>query len=338
MPHVPSPPLTLVNLQILRGIAAASVVYYHIGAAPNFGSFGVDIFFVLSGFVMAMIVEKGPSPGQFLTARLCRILPLYWLLTVVLFLAARAAPWLLNSASADAGALVKSLLFIPFFRPNGDLYPLLGVGWTLNYEMFFYGCIFVSLLVFRRRWLPVTGALLIACHVVLGHLFPGRVANAFFGSSLLWEFLFGFFAFAMFRSGRLGRLPRVAGWILGVTAYGLMAWFESRGLAGAKALLYGVPATVVVLVALSMEGAGGEHVGPFRRILASVGDASYATYLSHYFLVVAVERVLYARLGLFDPRTPLGILVVIGMALAAGQLLYLAVDRPLHAYFKRKFT
>ena len=72
------------TLQILRAMAATSVVYSHIGVNPDFGQFGVDIFFVISGFVMTLIVENGQKPATFLLKRVLRILPLYWILTTCL--------------------------------------------------------------------------------------------------------------------------------------------------------------------------------------------------------------------------------------------------------------
>lgn len=127
-------------------MAATSVVYSHIGVNPDYGQFGVDIFFVISGFVMTLIVENGQKPATFLLKRVLRILPLYWILTTCLLILAIIKPELLNSTTANFTNYVKSIFFIPYFKENGSLSPLLALGWTLNYEVFFYACIWLSIL------------------------------------------------------------------------------------------------------------------------------------------------------------------------------------------------
>jgi exopolysaccharide production protein ExoZ len=324
------------NLQIARALAAASVVYFHIAARPTFGSFGVDIFFVLSGFVIAMVVERGESPTIFAANRIARIVPLYWLMTLGVFVVGSLAPSALNSATANAEQLVKSLLFIPFFRANGDLYPLLGVGWSLNYEMFFYACVLIGLLGQRRHWMLITAGLLIAAYLVLGIALDNRVTNGFFGTTRLVEFLFGMLCFQLARTDSLLRFSAPAGAAAAVLAFVWMAFAESNQLGGARALVFGIPSIVLVLGAVRAEELGGRTFARLRPYLVKLGDASYATYLSHYYVVVGFERILHARLGLFDPRTVHGTVIVMASALATGQLLYWAVDQPLHAVCKRK--
>ncbi len=95
------------SLQILRALAATSVVYLHIGSKPWFGGFGVDIFFVLSGFVMCHITDAGESGKEFFLRRIARVVPLYWVLTVFAFLLAWFMPALFNSTTADIGNLLR---------------------------------------------------------------------------------------------------------------------------------------------------------------------------------------------------------------------------------------
>src|SRR6185437_14170487 len=132
------------NIQALRAIAALLVVFVHLavpvaalGVAP-FGAGGVDLFFVISGFIMVYTTVGRPISGaEFLGRRIVRIVPLYWLLTLAVFGIALIAPTLLQFTTASWGQLLKSLFFIPFAKANGDVQPVLFLGWTLNYEMFF---------------------------------------------------------------------------------------------------------------------------------------------------------------------------------------------------------
>lgn len=326
------------NLQIIRGVASTSVVYFHVGSTSNFGAFGVDVFFVLSGFVIAMLVNNGQSPANFLLARLCRIVPLYWLMTIGLFLAASIAPTILNSATANLEQLYKSLFFIPFFRANGDMYPLLGVGWTLNYEMMFYGCVFCTIYFFRNNWIKVTTLIFLGGYLFLGYAFEHKLINSFFGSCLIFEFLFGIYAFKVFDSQKLQALPQSFLIFIGACAYVLMAVTESSGIMNNRLALFGIPAVFLIIAAVELERKQIRPIGKIRSILTSIGDASYATYLSHYFVVAAFDRTLHQKLGWVDPNSILGMLLVIITALLVGQFIYKYFDNPIHKFLKLKLT
>ena len=114
--HMQKKLINLKSLQILRAIAALSVVYYHINAAPHFGKFGVDIFFIISGFVMSMIIENGQKPYTFVVNRITRIVPLYWVLTLCLFILSAIKPDLLDTTTANILNFLKSIFFIPYFK------------------------------------------------------------------------------------------------------------------------------------------------------------------------------------------------------------------------------
>jgi len=195
----------LKSLQILRAVAAISVVYFHIGSAastsitiPVFGSFGVDIFFVISGFVMAMVVSNGQGPRSFVISRLSRIIPLYWILTTCLLLLAAIKPELLNSTTVNLLNYLKSLFFIPYFKENGTLYPMLSVGWTLNYEMFFYFCIWISLIFSKRYYIHSTIILISIFYFVVSTYIENDVTTLFFGNTLIFEFVFGMLLYKLF--------------------------------------------------------------------------------------------------------------------------------------------
>lgn len=333
-PH-PQAAKNLQSLQVLRAVAATSVVYFHIGAVPEFGSFGVDVFFVISGFVMAMIITGGQSPYTFAISRLARIVPLYWILTTGLLLLAAVKPELLNSTTADLGNYLKSLFFIPYFKENGLLRPMLHVGWTLNYEMFFYACIFVAIVAARRFYLPLTLLLLVLAYGVLGH---GRneVAAGFFGSTLLFEFGFGLCAFELYRR----RWPEVAGTpaliVVALLSYVLMAAAQVAEVDGPRWLVFGIPSVLLVLALTGLERSLFSRRSPAFNALAAMGDASYATYLSHFYVVEAFRKIAAQKLHLLDPYTPSGVLVIVLCSLLVGQLLYVLVDQPLSRYCRKK--
>ena len=166
------------SIQILRAVAACLVVFGHAlhetadisartGRPPlnvnviDWG-IGVDIFFVISGFIMIYTTaELFGQPGAmrtFLMRRIIRIVPLYWLMTAGLILTFLLAPKLLNVPIEGWRSIVTSFFFIPDLRGNGEVRPIMALGWSLNYEMFFYAVYAVCLLApLRRAALYLTG-------------------------------------------------------------------------------------------------------------------------------------------------------------------------------------
>ncbi len=339
MNRSPSPSLkparSLQSLQVLRAVAATSVVYFHIGANPEFGSFGVDIFFVISGFVMAMIITEGQSPYVFAVSRLARIVPLYWILTTGVLLLAAARPELLNSTTADLGHYLKSLFFIPYVKENGLLRPMLHVGWTLNYEMFFYACLLLAIVAARRFYLPLTLLLLVVAYAVPGHS-GNEVAAGFFGSTLLFEFGFGLCAFELYRRRWLEAAGTPALIVAALLSYAVMVAAQVADMDGPRWLVFGVPSVLLVLALTSLERPLFSRSSRGLKALAAIGDASYATYLSHFYVVEVFRKIAAQKFHLLDPYTPFGVLVIVLSSLLVGQLLYVWVDRPLSRYCRNK--
>ena len=109
------------NIQALRALAAVMVVFVHLKilldtiGLPLFGGAGVDLFFVISGFVMVHTTQKRPpSPSEFIRNRIARVVPVYWFMTLGVYGLALSAPRLLGATSGNVAELCKSLLFIPF--------------------------------------------------------------------------------------------------------------------------------------------------------------------------------------------------------------------------------
>jgi peptidoglycan/LPS O-acetylase OafA/YrhL len=125
------------SIQLLRATAALAVVYTHysVYAFPQFhtGGFGVDIFFIISGFIIAFIVSN--NTRNFLKKRLIRVVPMYILATMMTIGTALVFPQWFNNIKITVPAVVKSILFIPY--KIGDSGPILSLGWTLNNEIFF---------------------------------------------------------------------------------------------------------------------------------------------------------------------------------------------------------
>lgn len=328
-------------IQATRGIAAVLVVYFHTGHAPKFGSFGVDIFFVLSGAVMAMLMAQGSSGADFLLRRLVRIAPLYFLATT----AAYAVSCLLPSARTSGNIptfvdYLKSIAFIPHEARNGEIVPVLGVGWTLNYEMAFYLCCAAACAVSpKHRALWAAGIVVLAASAA-GLFLAGAPAGRFYSNPMLLEFVAGLGVWTLCSRLRLGQSSALLALPV-VLALGLMAWSESTNLviiAGAgewgRPLRYLLPAAVIVGFAILAEGAFSRVRESIRRVLVLVGDASYAIYLTHVFVIGALS-VLLAKTAQLSVSSSLGASVAVVISTLVGVAVYLRVELPLQRLLRR---
>jgi exopolysaccharide production protein ExoZ len=339
----------LLGIQYLRAAAALMVVLHHsleqvpayatLLASHGFGGSrlrnGVDLFFVISGFIMVLTSSR-VSPGDFAVRRVIRIVPLYWVLTTALLLVLTWRPELFHNTVTGFSYAVKSLLFIPYANPaqNGMMYPLLVPGWSLNLEMFFYVIFALILFLPRPSRLPVAAAIFVAV-VWLAPKFQGTAYGpeiAFFGNFKLLEFLFGMMLAQWYVHG----LPRLAAPVaaaLGVIGFAAL-FLELPGLSYDPGDLMQVlgevalPSVVVVFAMLSLEPALRTRPA---RFIAYLGDASYSLYLSHIFTLGAA-RFLWLKAGL-DRVTLTHALAfeIAGIAASIGGaiLVYRCVELPL---------
>lgn len=293
------------SLQVLRFIAAAGVVYYHTHVEPSFGGAGVDIFFVLSGFIIAMLMAKGSTPTDFARGRITRVVPLYWAITLALFFVVLLRPSLFHTSTADPAHLARSLLFI-------EHTPLLQVGWTLNYEMFFYA---LATLCLWLRWRTPVLIVVLLCAAAAGQIFGG----AFLSDSRILEFVLGILVFEATR--RTWLLPTWLAAVGAVVGFAFIIGNEIRDPSALPFLRFGLPASLVVWSAISLERF---VVGSVATALVLLGDASYALYLTHTFVVEIYHRLLpvaWQGLG--------AALATVIVASIAGLAVYQWLDRPL---------
>lgn len=294
------------NLQYLRGIAALLVVIGHtlqlmseklapisnplIRHFEQTGAIGVDVFFVISGFIMFHVTpdDIGPAATRtFWLRRLIRVMPLYWVMTtIVVLFYLTGIPRSTIDLSADY--LLFSYLLLPVESLRGWMEPVMPVGWTLIYEMFFYFCFGLALLLpSRLRAVSVTLAMgsLVALGQVAPTLRESSIVFATYSSTLLIEFLFGVWIARAYQSGL--RIPNALAIVLMVVGFGLLSAFYI-GEELTRFLYSGVPAAAVVFGAVMLEKNAGRSPHP-NRPLKVLGDASYSLYLGHPVVLFAVS-------------------------------------------------
>ncbi len=280
---------TLYGIQYLRGAAAIAVVLFHAAERTGYhfaiGAAGVDVFFIISGFIMWVVTfRREPTPLQFMRARIRRILPLYWLATAVMV--AGGLTGLFPNLVLTLDHVLASLSFIPARSPsNGEIWPVLVQGWTLNYEMFFY-LVFGCSLYLARRWrLPLISALLIL--LVLYGWFRDieNVALFAFTRPIILEFLAGMVIGELWIKEKL---PTAAlGTAMVAATLGGFAYLQVARMPF-DTLLCGPLAAGLVVGILAIEREWRPRRIP---VLAVLGDASYSIYLWHSFAIAVVAKV-----------------------------------------------
>ncbi|MDB5458443.1 MAG: acyltransferase [Caulobacteraceae bacterium] len=315
------------SIQRLRAIAAIGVALFHAcqwsGVDFAVGAAGVDIFFVISGFVLWTAAQARPvSPGAFLAARLARVAPLYWLVTLAVTALVLWRPQAMSVAHFTPSHLILSLLLVPHNDPVGDAFPMVASGWTLTYEAFFYLALALTLAVPKDRRFQVMSLVLLAASVIgLGYhsLYP-LLANP-----LLLEFLAGIGLARLWARGRLQRIDPRWGW--GITALGALVLFGLQ-VGGVRddfwrPFLWGPPAALIVAGALKLEAAGRLGHGRLGRALEGLGDASYSIYLCQLPVIAVFAWLTRGQPALV--RAPLAL----ALAIAAGLACYALVEKPI---------
>ena len=337
-----STPRTYRTVQALRAVAALLVVAFHAselwcqrlappGARPwGQGSAGVDLFFVISGFVMA--VSAAPLAARpdgwrvFLWRRCVRILPLYWLMTTLKLASVAALPGLVLRTRPDLWNGVASYLLVPARDVAGVVRPVLPVGWTLSFEALFYALYALAL---GLRLPPLR--VLLPVLLPLAGLGFWRAADwpalLRLADGLVLEFALGvWLGRAVLAGRRIG-----AGMALVLALAGGALLLVSPSFGPARAAAWGLPALAVLAGAVGLERRIGRHL---PRGLLALGDASYAIYLSHGFVLPLAALPL--RRFVAGGGVPEGLCVALGLAVSVGVGwgVHRWVERPLNERLK----
>ncbi|OCX32515.1 hypothetical protein QU42_02965 [Bradyrhizobium sp. UASWS1016] len=265
----------LSSIQYLRGIAAMMVVFFHANGmtAEYFGSTwsplgaaGVDIFFVISGFIMWVTTGARRTPASFIQHRIVRVVPLYWCVTLALF-----SSWVIFRNSTPLPPLenlLKSLLFIPHISARtGQIEPLLIAGWTLNFEMFFYAIFALSLLL-SGRYRAILVFSVLTSLVMIGQVFSSsNPVMITYTSPLLLEFALGCLLGLIYQYQLLPRPSLgVTLCILGVVLLCVAGTDSAADLSFRRLLYWGAPSVLIVAGFVSLEPTARDN-----RLLSLLG-------------------------------------------------------------------
>lgn len=332
------PPVKLLSIELARGVAAIIVVLYHaarhldrnVGFTDGrqlfqFGHAGVDFFFVISGFIILFVhggdLGRPRRIGHYAARRFTRIYPIYWvILALTVALAARSA--LPSPAEvAWAAALLPT---------RGE--PMVGVAWTLQHEIIFYG-VFAVLILNLRAGMILLGLWLVL--IAYGFLSAGpRGSEAVLVSAYNLEFFFGMGAAWWLRRHKVARPGSILA--LGLSLFTLSAVAEVLGYLDGYAswsrLAYGLPSALIILGLVEMERGARIRV-PVR--LLWLGRGSYSIYLFHLTAIGVVYK-LWVAAGLMA-LTPawIGYGVISAAGIGGGIAVSWLVEYPLMRWTRR---
>lgn len=336
-------------VQHLRGVAALLVVIHH--AAENvpkyyqgqswidrflqpltLGNAAVDLFFVISGFIMMISTageEKSVAAARtFAKRRLIRIVPLYWFYTTIVVATVLLAPSLLPAHRFEWSHTLCSYLFIPCENSAGHVRPPLHMGWTLNYEMYFYLLMALFLPLGRR----VTVLLIVAifsissaCHRLVS---PANDVLRFYTDPILIDFLLGMGLGCFHGWKRLGPASARLCFGVGLAAFALFAYAGFFGLP--RFLTAGLSATLLIAGCINLPS---PRSGPVSRILAGIGDSSYSLYLVHFFTLPVWGKAV-AGFGLAGLPADALLIGSVVFSVFAGYLSFWLLEAPLARFLR----
>jgi len=291
------------SIQMMRGIAALTVVAMHIGIFGK-GLFGVDLFFCISGFIMMHVTDK--STHQFLEKRAIRVIPLYWIVTIALSIIIIVNSNFSRSLTVTPEIFIKSILFIPVnHSPEFPQFALIGVGWSLIMEVYFYFIFFIAMQIApKHRHYIVTGIFIIMAIIGLT-VKSDNLFVRFYCTPIMLEFSLGMFSWKLLTRPGSKKWNSLTAFI--ATSVAALIWAglfmientpKHLSFFGAeRTIIYGFPAFIFFL--LIFKGLEGRLV-PHHWIV--LGNISYSLYLTHFYVLSFFRRLYdidnYSSMGL----------------------------------------
>ena len=340
---------TVLSIQSLRGIASLMVVMAHaqvymhvrnyipdIQSIYDFGRAGVDVFFVISGFIMVYVsadkFEKKGASLDFFIRRLIRIIPMYWLCTIALSVLLISMPqYFSQGKSFDLMHFVASLFFIPWENTIGIAKPVLMVGWTLNFEMYFYIIFSFMLMLSARFFLPIISIVMIGGALLSTVLSVKHPIVHLVTSPLLIEFLLGAIIGVIFMGSReikksISLVILMAGLICCVVA---VVYANNNY---HRLVIWGFPVSMIVFGVVFYEKSYRPLLG--NPLLVILGNSSYSLYLVHIFVINALGTFWFS---VVDDYHVLFIVMCMVFSVPIAHVVYRLIEKPVTTYLSAKY-
>ena len=342
------------TLQLLRAVAVILVVHCHVldfqtGSwqqhffyLQNFGAAGVDIFFVISGFIIYVVSLQYVQDKRgvyFFIKRLIRIVPVYWIVSLIGFIMYYFRTHML----VNTGSVLKTIVFFPFFDKPVYYHPILVQGWTLSFELLFYSVVSIAIFLGGRKYMSFAGLFFVAA-ICLNYATSqhSHVLN-FIGNGIMAEFLFGVAAGAIFLSGiKMSSLVTTVLIVAGIAGFVATIFFGYGNISEAvntndgslsvqRSIVWGLPSFLLVLGFVMKEKARPVKIHPFWL---AIGNASFSIYLIQGLLIGSLY-VRWKNWGLGEKVLPdLQVIISMIITIAFGYAFYKLIELPLLRRFR----
>lgn len=318
-------------IQALRFIGATVIFLYHARYLLPHGYAAVELFCMISGYIIIYSTQSERSRNGFLLKRVIRIVPLYWMLTLLFFIIICIKPSLSLTSEPKLEYLIKSLLFIPFLNNYGYDLPIMVVGWTINYEMLFYLLFNLSMWINHRLRAGLTIGISVLL-VMAGLIFhPKDFILRYYTDSFLLEFSMGILAFYLVKYLRPHCKSQLIRFTCGLISCLVFVWLILDPYAEAslpRCIRLGIPAFICLCTAIL---AWSEAKIP--HALICLGNMSYSFYLIEIFTTKAC--VLIAQNKSFLLQT-IVVLLLFFITLACSYISYQIIELRLTQFLKSK--
>jgi len=334
--------MNLQSIQIMRGVASLLVLLTHIAVKGSqygndalkgfsIGDAGVDLFFIISGYIMCVSTyNQHLSFTQFIIRRIKRIIPLYWVVTTLALIVYLYNSKLVNTSGGETSILASYTLI-----PNGKRF-LNDNGWTLSYEFFFYFIFGYFINEGTYRAMQASSIILLAL-VMMGLCFNSDVRLFVFSTkSFFIEFVFGMGCFYLFnmKKAQLNYKYGIGLFMLGVLLFALQIIFQIPASEKWRGLDWGIKMLLIFIGLLSLEGLIQRSSFLFKDLLLEIGNSSYSLYLIHPFVLSGTAMCL-KHFGMASNPYLFAIILLV-FSVAIGHFVYLYVERPLAFLMKKK--
>jgi exopolysaccharide production protein ExoZ len=297
------------SIQFLRGLAALIVVIYHtagyikVNFSPvvflddffNFGFAGVDLFFVISGFIILFTSKKyinnPESIGEYLKKRFVRIYPIYWIILSILFLLSWFIPFLLNKNvfKTEFPDNFSSYINTIFLLPKH--LAINAASWTLSYELYFYLVFSLIILSKKLKFIP----LLILAISFYNSIILNPNADfikptyfTFFFSGYNFEFMFGVLICQFYHKINFSKILSILFVFISVVIITQLGHNVGDFDTYKRIITFGMPSGLILLSLLNLEK---NHGLRFSKFLIMLGDASYVLYLIHFPMMLLLNKI-----------------------------------------------
>lgn len=319
----------ILSIQYMRAIASLLVLLHHISWKSEqystdilywytFGEIGIDIFFIISGYIMVFIGEtKEKNIKIFLKSRLIRVLPLYWTLTILALIVYLYSPGSVNSSGGSTDILY-SFLLIP-----GEHKFLIQNGWTLSYEFYFYIIFSFSLLFtsIYKSYIPLFIMLLLVLYGILSN------DNSFIYSTRLLEFSVGIIIYKIHQNYVINKVLSI---IILMLSIFLLVFLDTK----INIIDYGIPASLFFIAMIYLEDFFVKYkYNSISYFFTRIGESSYSLYLIHVFALAAISKILNSEMMKEYPYFYIIILFI--SSIIIGHICYLYLEKKLDKGIKK---